>query len=220
MSGLLSRLLGSLFARREVPAAPPAPPPAPPASPPAPIPVSGIGEAAPAASTDSIPQATVLLLEQFEGCRLRPYLCPSGIPTIGIGTTHYPGGRKVRLTDPEITREEAERFCRSDLAQAGADVRRLVKVPLLPHERAALVMFMHNCGGGEEVAGSTLLGLLHAGKKADAAEQFDRWINGTDPKTGKKGPLKGLRRRRRAEKLLFLGGPPEWAVAQALRDFP
>jgi GH24 family phage-related lysozyme (muramidase) len=29
------------------------------------------------------------LARRFEGCYLRPYLCPAGVPTIGFGATYY-----------------------------------------------------------------------------------------------------------------------------------
>ena len=44
---------------------------------------------------------------QFEGLYLRPYLCPAGVPTIGVGCTSYLDGRRVTLNDPPITREHA-----------------------------------------------------------------------------------------------------------------
>jgi lysozyme len=47
------------------------------------------------------------LLKILEGCKLKPYLCAAGIPTIGIGCTFYQDGRKVTLQDREITMQEA-----------------------------------------------------------------------------------------------------------------
>jgi lysozyme len=46
----------------------------------------------------------------FEGLYLRPYLCPAGVPTIGVGSTRYLDGRAVSLADPPITREHASDF--------------------------------------------------------------------------------------------------------------
>ena len=54
-----------------------------------------------------ISQKGLNLLSQFEGLRLKPYLCPAGIPTISIGCTYYPDGTKVKLTDPEISEAKA-----------------------------------------------------------------------------------------------------------------
>ena len=47
------------------------------------------------------------LIEEFEGIKLRAYRCPKGIPTIGIGSTRYEDGKKVKLGD-EISLEHAE----------------------------------------------------------------------------------------------------------------
>lgn len=42
-----------------------------------------------------------------EGLVLKPYLDSVGIPTIGIGCTYYEDGRKVKMSDPPISRERA-----------------------------------------------------------------------------------------------------------------
>jgi lysozyme len=47
------------------------------------------------------------LIRKYEGCFLRPYLCPAGVPTVFFGATFYKDGRKVQLTDPAGTIEQA-----------------------------------------------------------------------------------------------------------------
>lgn len=42
-----------------------------------------------------------------EGLILKPYKDQVGIPTIGVGNTFYEDGRKVKMTDPPITRDRA-----------------------------------------------------------------------------------------------------------------
>jgi hypothetical protein len=42
-------------------------------------------------------QTTRSLIEKFEGIKLTAYKCPSGIPTIGIGSTRYEDGTRVRM---------------------------------------------------------------------------------------------------------------------------
>ena len=57
---------------------------------------------------DAIEIATPLV-KRFEGCRLAPYLCPAGKATIGYGMTVYPDtGKKVSMSDPALTQEQAE----------------------------------------------------------------------------------------------------------------
>ena len=48
------------------------------------------------------------LCRRFEGLYLTAYLCPAGVPTIGYGATYYRGGRRVTLSDPPMTRAQAE----------------------------------------------------------------------------------------------------------------
>lgn len=47
------------------------------------------------------------LIKDFEGLRLKPYLCSASVPTIGYGNTFYEDGTKVKLTDKPITNERA-----------------------------------------------------------------------------------------------------------------
>ena len=43
----------------------------------------------------------------YEGLYLKPYLCPAGVATIGVGATVYENGVRVQLTDPPITKDRA-----------------------------------------------------------------------------------------------------------------
>lgn len=54
---------------------------------------------------------------QAEGMKLYPYLCQAGVPTIGIGTTTYPDGTKVQLSDSPITATQAYEYCEIYLKQ-------------------------------------------------------------------------------------------------------
>ena len=61
----------------------------------------------------NIAQASEMLdkyLRAEEGERLSPYLCEAKVPTIGVGATTYLDGRKVKLSDPPITREQMDRM--------------------------------------------------------------------------------------------------------------
>ena len=50
-----------------------------------------------------------------EGFRSEPYLDAVSVPTIGYGTTYYPDGTKVAMTDVSISKEEAEILLRHSL---------------------------------------------------------------------------------------------------------
>lgn len=142
-----------------------------------------------------ISDAGLALIRQSEGLRLRAYLCPAGIPTIGYGST---AGVKMGQT---ITAERAEELLREDLRQFEAAVSRLVKVPLSQGQFDALTSFAFNLGA-KSLEKSTLLRLLNAGDYPGAAAQFDRWVYAS----GKK--LSGLVKRRAAERALFEGETP------------
>lgn len=55
------------------------------------------------------------LCRRFEGLRLKPYMCPAGIPTIGYGSTRYADGKAVTLRDAPITAAQAEELLMATL---------------------------------------------------------------------------------------------------------
>jgi len=142
-----------------------------------------------------ISETGLALIRQFEGLRLRAYLCSAGIPTIGYGST---AGVKLGQS---ITAERAEQLLREDVRQFEAAVSRLVKVPLTQGQFDAMTSFAFNLGV-KSLEQSTLLRLLNAGDYYGAAAQFDRWVYAS----GKK--LSGLVKRRAAERALFEGETP------------
>lgn len=147
--------------------------------------------------------AGIALIKQFEGLRLKAYPDPGsgGEPwTIGIGTTVYPDGRKVRPGDT-ITEAQAEDFLRHDLARFEAAVSKLVGENATQGQFDALVSFAYNVGP-EALRTSTLLRLHNAGDYAGAAGQFARWSKAA----GK--TLPGLVRRRAAEAALYRSDTP------------
>ena len=137
-----------------------------------------------------ISQQGVDLIKSFESCRLKAYLCPAGVWTIGYG--HTSG---VRPND-EISQAQAERYLKADLVRVEQDVRILVRVPLTQGQLDALVSFAFNCGT-RALSTSTLLRKLNLRDYAGAAEEFYRWVYAN----GKR--LAGLERRRRLEKRMF-----------------
>lgn len=154
-------------------------------------------QAAPAAPSGArrVGPRAIALLHHFEGCRLTAYKCPAGIWTIGWGNTRYANGQPVREGDT-ITQATADELFRAILAKFEAAVEKAAP-GAAAYQFGALVSFAYNVGIGA-MEGSTLLRLHKAGNFAGAAEQFLRW----DKAGGK--VLKGLQRRRAAERLLYL----------------
>ena len=60
--------------------------------------------------------AGLALIKKYEGLRLTAYLCPAGVATIGYGSTRYPDGRRVMLTDKLTNEAEATQLLLSTLA--------------------------------------------------------------------------------------------------------
>jgi GH24 family phage-related lysozyme (muramidase) len=48
--------------------------------------------------------------QEREGTVLKPYYDSGRVATIGTGTTVYPNGQKVKITDPPITKKQATEF--------------------------------------------------------------------------------------------------------------
>lgn len=138
------------------------------------------------------------MLLRFEDLRLRPYLCPAGVPTIGLGSTRYLDGRRVALTDPTITREHALVLAQHQVAR---DYLPPV-VDLCPgagtaQRIAALTDFAYNLGVGA-LRASTLRRCVNAGDWSRAQRELMRWTRGGGR------VLPGLVARRRAEAALML----------------
>lgn len=148
------------------------------------------------------------LIKHFESCRLKPYLCSAGVPTIGWGSTFYEDGRKVTVQDPAITQERADSLFKHTVSAFEKGVVRLATRSLKAHEFSALVSFAFNVGLDEDadaiaegLGDSTLLRLLNTGQPAaTVAARFTDWC-----KVGGKREW-GLYRRRLAEAHLFLTG--------------
>jgi lysozyme len=152
------------------------------------------------------------LIKEFEGLRLKAYLDPVNIPTIGIGTTIYPTGIKVKLGDT-ITEKQAEEFLLHDLEVFHSCLKRAITAPVTQNQADALLSWCYNVGCGA-ATGSTLIKKHNAGDFKGAAEEFLRWN-----KAGGK-VLPGLTRRREAERKLYLtsvvsGEPAKILISKA-----
>lgn len=137
------------------------------------------------------------VIKNAEGYHSDAYKCPSGKNTIGWGHT-----KGVKPGD-KITVDKAEKYLQEDIDECIKYIYANVKVPLTQGQFDALVSFVFNCGAGN-FEDSTLLELLNEGNYEGAANEFPRWVYGTDPDTGEKVKLGGLVIRRAAEQALFL----------------
>lgn len=136
----------------------------------------------------TVNKATLDLIRTFEGERLRVYLDPVSKPTVGAG--HLVKPKDNLRVGQVITKAQSEAFLLNDLKQAEKDVDSL-KLTLNDNQYGALVSFTFNLGR------SNLKKLVSKGMNhvADRMLLFDH-------ASGER--LKGLTRRRQAERVLFL----------------
>lgn len=139
------------------------------------------------------------LIKASEGVRLTAYKPVPGEPYWTIGYGHY--GPDVRAGQ-RITMAQADRFLVQDLRRFEQAVARHVRVPLNQHEFDALVSLAYNIGEGN-LASSTVVRQLNAGRRRLAAAAFAMWTRGGVPLR----VLPGLVKRRAAEARLFLSRP-------------
>lgn len=127
----------------------------------------------------NIEQAAAMLdahLRNEEGERLHPYLCEARVPTIGVGATTYLDGRKVKLSDPPITKEQMDRMLSVEIDRYITKVMELVDNEATTHQLVGLVLLGYNIGLNDKgLAGSTVIKRHKAGDYAAAARAFDLW---------------------------------------------
>ncbi len=131
------------------------------------------------------------LIKSFENCKLKVYKDIVGYPTVGYGhRTDLPVG-------DTITQEEAEQLFIDDLKRIEDGVKACLRTELNDNQFSALVSLGFNIGI-TSLSHSTLIKLLNSGELIAASREFEKW----DHAEGKE--VKGLLRRRIAEKTLFL----------------
>lgn len=142
-------------------------------------------------------QKGIELVKKFEGFCSTLYYDPVGIPTIGYG---------IVITDSEkwkdifLSKEEAEVLMIQELIKTELMVRKLLKYKNLhPYCYDALTSFSYNIGIGN-FSISTLRKKILRNELWGASEEFEKWIY------AKGRILRGLIKRRKAEKELYLEG--------------
>lgn len=141
-------------------------------------------------------EITEALCIRWEKVVLTPYLCPAGVPTIGVGATYYEDGTPVTLRDPAISRQRAMQLLRWMIV-----TRYLPAVVALcpgvnsPQRLAAIIDFTFNLGSGN-LRISNLRRRINAGRWDDVPAELRKWVWAGGIK------LRGLANRREAEVVL------------------
>lgn len=144
-----------------------------------------------------INQATVDLVKEFEGLELHAYKDSADVWTIGYGTT----ARAQLGIEPKegmsITQAEAEYYLQKGLQKFSTEIAGLFTRPINENEFGAFVSLAYNIGT-TAFKRSSALRKFNEGDKAGAAKAILLW--------NKSGGvvLRGLVRRREAERVLFL----------------
>ena len=132
----------------------------------------------------------IALIKEFEGLRLKAYLCPGGVWTIGYGhTTDVKPGMV-------ISEAQAEEYLKADLSAFEWYLNGL-GLALNQNQFDALVSFIYNVGTGN-FSSSTLLRKIRVNPQDNSImDEFLRWVY------SKGRVLPGLQRRRLAEMKLY-----------------
>jgi lysozyme len=137
------------------------------------------------------------LIKKYEGFSAKPYLCPAKIPTIGYGATFYPNGKKVTMSDKQITEVEATELLKNMLTRFEQYVDSFCIDTLTQNQFDALVSFCYNVGP-TNLKNSTLLKKVNNNPNDETInDEFMKWTRGG----GK--VLKGLVTRRKSESELY-----------------
>lgn len=83
----------------------------------------------------------------YEGYKSKPYLDSAKVPTIGIGSTSYENGTKVKMTDKPVTKERAVQIAKAHIAKDEVAFRKsLSGVELTQTEYDVYLDFVYNYG--------------------------------------------------------------------------
>ena len=139
------------------------------------------------------------LITKFESCCLKAYRCPAGVPTIGFG--HTSG---VKMGDT-VTMEKALQLLEEDVTVFARSLEKVldaIEAHINQNQFDALVSFVFNIGMGNFMK-STMFDLLEKNESPEViAKEFAKWNKARQG--GRLVELKGLTKRRSAEKELFL----------------
>ena len=145
-----------------------------------------------------VSQKAITLIKHHEGVRNKPYKCPAGLWTVGVGHLIGDGKSLPAEWNKTFTNEEIDGLLKHDLNRFELGVSKMLpNVSLRQHEFDALVSFCFNLGLGC-FQRSTIRQALIRGDKEAAMESLLKYC-----KAGGK-VLRGLENRRKDEKAMFL----------------
>ena len=145
----------------------------------------------------NVSKAGIALIKHHEGVRNRPYRCPAGLWTVGVGHLIGDGKSLPESWNKTFTSEEVDGILRTDLRRFELGVSKMLpNIPLKQCEFDSLVSFAFNVGLGTFQRSTLRQALLRDNKQA-AMESLVKYC-----RAGGK-IIKGLQTRRLDEKALF-----------------
>ena len=136
------------------------------------------------------------MIKHHEGVRSKPYKCPAGLWTVGVGHVIGDGKSLPKEWNRTFTPDEIDSILAADLQRFERGVLRLCPRNLNQNRFDALVSFAFNVGLGS-LQRSTLRMKHNRGEIDACAQEFLKWS-----KAGGK-VLKGLLKRRQDESRLY-----------------
>lgn len=137
------------------------------------------------------------LICEFEGLKLKPYLCSAKIPTIGYGNTYYPNGKRVTLLDDTITKEYAFEIFKTIADKFAKRVDEMVTSEITQNQFNALVSFAYNVGTGAFATSTLLKKVNNNPNDVTIKNEFLKWVRAN------KKVIQGLVNRRNKEALIY-----------------
>ena len=117
----------------------------------------------------------VAYTQSKEGTVLTPYYDTGKVVTIGTGTTVYPNGQKVKITDPKITHKQATEYLKIHMAKdANIFNKSLAGIALSQDEYDLYMDFTYQFGTGAW-SSSSMLTYLKQGKYTQACKSLEAW---------------------------------------------
>jgi lysozyme len=141
-------------------------------------------------------QAGLDLIKRYEGVRRKPYRCPAGLWTVGVGHLIGDGLSLPDSWNRNLEAAEIDALLAKDVARFERGVARYISARLTQGQFDALVSFSFNLGLGT-LQRSTLRQKINRGDKDGAIQSLLKY----NKAAGK--VLKGLDLRRKAEAQLF-----------------
>lgn len=120
-------------------------------------------------------EAGISFLVNEEGIVLHPYLDKNKVATIGVGSTWWEDGSKVKMSDKPITRERAIALFKTTLKHYELTVYSTTRDDINQHQFNSLVSICYNIGVNG-FKSSTLLRLVNTNPNDPAiSEAFKMW---------------------------------------------